>query len=146
MLAIVAVTLVPAGVVGLVRTALRGRTAGRRYLYRRTAVLLMRLGPTFIKAGQVLGTRRDVLPAALCDELSVLQDSVAPLNRAETRRAFAEAYGMRSVEGRFAHLVERPVASGSVASVYQGTLASGGQVAIKLRRPGIDRVMRRISR
>ncbi|MEV4005786.1 AarF/UbiB family protein [Actinomadura sp. NPDC049753] len=141
-MAIVVVTLVPAVVAGLVRTAMRGRAAGRRYLYRRTAVLLMRLGPTFIKAGQVLGTRRDVLPAALCDELSVLQDSVAPLNRAETRRAFAEAYGPRAAEGRFAHVEERPVASGSVASVYRGALASGGQVAIKLRRPGIDRVMR----
>src|SRR5262245_38779005 len=75
--------LVPAVLAGLVRAALRGRDAGRRHVYRRLTALLMALGPTFVKAGQVLGTRRDVLPAALCDELSVLQDSVAPLDEAQ---------------------------------------------------------------
>jgi ubiquinone biosynthesis protein len=53
----------------------------------------MRLGPTFVKAGQILGTRRDVLPPMLCDELSVLTDSVGALTPAQSRAALAEVYG-----------------------------------------------------
>lgn len=130
--------LVPAVFAGLARAAVRGRASGRRYVFRRLTVLLMRLGPAFVKAGQVLGTRRDVLPAFFCDELSILQDSVAPLDAEETRRTFAAAYGEGSL---FEEVDERPIASGSVACVHRGTLPSGREVAIKLRRPDIERVM-----
>ncbi|WP_329520756.1 ABC1 kinase family protein [Spirillospora sp. NBC_01491] len=132
----------------LVRSAVRGRAAGRRHLYRRGTGMLMALGPTFVKAGQVLGTRRDVLPAGLCDELSVLQDSVVPLTRAQTRSGFAEAYApdgtaaTARVAVPLAEIDQRPIASGSVACVYTAVLPSGRRVAVKLRRPGIDRVMR----
>ncbi|WP_460346488.1 ABC1 kinase family protein [Actinoallomurus acanthiterrae] len=146
-LATTAAVLLPAAFVGLLCTALRRRAAGRRYVFRRFAGLLMTLGPTFVKAGQVLGTRRDVLPPALCDALSVLQDSVVPLDAGQTRQAFAEAYpecaGAPSAadDGVFGQVDERPIASGSVASVYKGVLPSGRVVAIKLRRPGIEKVM-----
>jgi ubiquinone biosynthesis protein len=102
----------------------------------------MLLGPAFVKAGQVLGTRRDVLPAGFCDALSTLQDSVTPMSPAETAAALADAYATRR-DDVFAELDTRPVASGSVASVYRARLRSGEDVAVKLRRPGIDRVMRR---
>lgn len=143
-LAVLALTLAVLGsaaLAGLPLAAVRGRAAGRRFVYRRLTVLLMRLGPTFVKAGQVLGTRRDVLPVALCEELSTLQDSVAPLSRAATLRGLDEAYGPAHAH-IFTEIDPRPVASGSVACVYRGTLPSGRTVALKLRRPGVERVMR----
>lgn len=140
-LAVTGLVLVPAVVAGLARAAVHGRAAGWRYAYRRLTRLLMALGPTFVKAGQVLGTRRDVLPAALCDELSVLQDSVVPLTSAQTERALAAAYPA-GLDGIFTRIDHDPIASGSVACVYRGRLASGQDVALKLRRPGIERVMR----
>ncbi|PXX70604.1 ubiquinone biosynthesis protein [Nocardia tenerifensis] len=133
----VAVPAIPGGLVHRVRY---GPSAGRRHLYHRLVELLMLLGPTFVKAGQVLGTRRDILPPALCDELSLLQDSVAPLDAAHTAVALAEAYGSE-VDDVFASLDPRPVASGSVASVYRARLRSGQDVAVKLRRPGIEQTM-----
>ncbi|BCB88551.1 ABC1 kinase family protein [Phytohabitans suffuscus] len=137
--AVAVAVLVPAAGGALVRAAFRGRAAGRRHLYRRLVRLVTRLGPTFVKAGQVLGTRRDVLPAALCDELSVLQDSVPPLRPAQTARALREAYD--DPDEVFAELDEEPVASGSVACVYRAKLHSGREVAVKLRRPDVERLM-----
>ncbi|WP_320066157.1 ABC1 kinase family protein [Micromonospora sp. RTGN7] len=130
----------PALLGGAALAVTRGREAGRRHLYRRSTILLMRLGSTFVKAGQVLGTRRDLLPPEFCDELSVLQDAVAPLDEAGTRRAFVEAYGVAEPD-LFTELDPRPVASGSVACVYRGRLPGGQEVALKLRRPGVERLM-----
>jgi len=138
--ATVVAILVPAVLSGLVRSVSQGRDAGRQHVYRRVTALLMALGPTFVKAGQVLGTRRDVLPAALCDELSVLQDSVAPLDAVRTAVALEAAYG-GAVDDVFAEIDREPVASGSVASVYRARLVTGQDVAVKLMRPGIERVM-----
>jgi ubiquinone biosynthesis protein len=131
---------IPAACTAAALMLVRGRAAGRRYAYRRIARLLMALGPTFVKAGQVLGTRRDVLPAGLCDELSVLQDTVAPLDSRQAAQALADCYGQPGTV--FSAVDDEPVASGSVASVYRATLIGGREVAIKLRRPGIEAVMR----
>ncbi|WP_225732135.1 MULTISPECIES: AarF/ABC1/UbiB kinase family protein [unclassified Nocardia] len=133
----VLVTALPGALIQRVR---HGRGASGRHIRRRLVALLMLLGPTFVKAGQVLGTRRDLLPSALCDELSLLQDSVAPLDAEQTALALAEAYGPE-VDDVFAELDPQPVASGSVASVYRGRLRSGQDVAVKLRRPGIEWTM-----
>lgn len=134
------VVLGPALVGWLSRRDEQSRSAAQRQVYRRLTTLLMLLGPTFIKVGQVLGTRRDVLPPMLCDELATLQDSVTPLVQAERAVALAEAYGGDSAEV-FAEIDPEPVASGSVACVYRGRLAAGIDVAVKLRRPGIERIM-----
>ncbi|NUT46280.1 MAG: AarF/ABC1/UbiB kinase family protein [Saccharothrix sp.] len=136
-IAFTAAALVPIAVVALVR----GGAAARRLLWSTVPALLMRLGPTFVKAGQVLGTRRDVLPAALCDRLAALQDAVAPLTRAQARRALAEVYG-DELRTLFTEVDYAAVASGSIAGVYRARLTSGREVALKLRRPGVDRVMR----
>jgi ubiquinone biosynthesis protein len=117
------------------------REAARRHLYERMRDLLIRLGPTFVKAGQVLGTRRDVLPPELCDVLSMLQDDVPALDEQGTARALLEAYG-EDAAAVFASFDRTPVASGSVASVYRARLHDGTSVAVKLRRPGIERLMR----
>lgn len=116
------------------------RAAPKRALSRRVVGLLHRLGPAFIKVGQLLGMRRDVLPPVLCDELSVLQDTVAPLSAQQGRAAFAALYGSR-LHSLFDRIDFRPVASGSIACVYRGHLADGRVVAIKLRRPDVQKVM-----
>jgi ubiquinone biosynthesis protein len=135
---VAAAVLAPAAAGALARAAVRGRATGRRHLYRRLVHLLTRLGPTFVKAGQVLGTRRDVLPDELCDELSVLHDRVPPLRPSVTGRALREAYDDPAAV--FAEIDEEPVASGSVACVYRARLHSGQEVAVKLRRPDAARL------
>ncbi|MFI7252099.1 ABC1 kinase family protein [Micromonospora chalcea] len=138
--AVGAAHLLPVLPAALVKAVRGDRAAARRLLYRRLTTLLMRLGPTFVKAGQVLGTRRDVLPAALCDELSVLQDRVDPMTPEQTSRALVEAYGSET-PAEFAEIDSTPVASGSVACVYRGRMPDGAEVALKLRRPGIESTM-----
>lgn len=138
--AVAVAVLVPAAAGAAARAVVQGRDAGRRHLYRRLVHLATRLGPTFVKAGQVLGTRRDVLPGELCDELSVLQDNVPPLDARETARALREAYG-DDISPVFASFDMEPVASGSVACVYRATLHSGQVAAVKLRRPDVERLM-----
>lgn len=123
---------------GAIRVA-RGRDAAGRFLSRRCAALLQRLGPTFVKCGQIVGTRRDLVPPALCEALDALADSVRPMSPRQARAALAEAYG--DDPGPFASVDLVPVASGSVACVLRGTLTDGREVAIKLQRPGIRRVM-----
>jgi ubiquinone biosynthesis protein len=98
------------------------------------------LGPAFVKAGQVLGTRRDVLPPALCAELAVLQDSVLPLSPTTSRERLAAIYGS-ALSQHFPEIDYRPVAAGSVACVYRARDAQGREVALKVRRHGIGALM-----
>ncbi|WP_067499211.1 AarF/ABC1/UbiB kinase family protein [Actinoplanes sp. TFC3] len=140
-LASVAWHLAPVLVTGPVIAVTHGRQRAHRHAAGRLTTLLTRLGSTYVKAGQVLGTRRDLLPAALCESLATLHDAVAPLDRAGTRRALIEAYGTAQPD-TFRTLDEEPVASGSVACVYRATLSTGETVALKLRRPGVEPIMR----
>ncbi|GAA5118353.1 ABC1 kinase family protein [Haloechinothrix salitolerans] len=139
--AIVLLTLVPACASGLARAIVSGKHAGWTHLYRRVADLLMMLGPTFVKAGQVLGTRRDVVPAGLCDALETLQESVTPLSASRSRAELTEVYG-DDLTLLFEHIDYDPIACGSIACVYRARSSSGKELALKLRRPGIVRVMR----
>jgi ubiquinone biosynthesis protein len=105
-------------------------------------VLLQELGPVFVKVGQILGTRRDVLPPALCDELRVLRHSVAPLSPAESRAALDDAYGGDA--GAVLGQVDcRAMASGSIACVYRAVLDDGRPVAVKLQRPTAEAIVAR---
>ena len=94
------------------------------------------LGPIFVKFGQVLSTRRDLLPADLADELAKLQDQVPPfpaqLAVAEVERAFG-----RSVDQVFEKFESQPVASASVAQVHFAVLPGGTEAAVKILRPGM---------
>lgn len=129
-------SLVPVAAAALVAALCHGRAAGARRVYRGLARLLERLGPTFVKLGQVLGTRRDVLPPALCRELSVLHDAVAPMTEREIRSALRAAFG-GGPNTRFYYDQLELVASGSVASVFHAAWRDGRDVAVKLQRPGI---------
>jgi ubiquinone biosynthesis protein len=98
---------------------------------------LTELGPIFVKAGQVLSTRRDLVPADIADELSLLQDQVTPFPGAAARAIVELELG--SAVGRlYAEFDEIPLASASIAQVHAATLHDGSDVVVKVLRPGID--------
>jgi ubiquinone biosynthesis protein len=94
------------------------------------------LGPIFVKFGQVLSTRRDLMPTDIADELARLQDRVPPFPAEQAEHILHEAYG-RPVTEVFARFERIPVASASVAQVHFATLPDGREAAIKVLRPGI---------
>ncbi|HEX7440923.1 MAG TPA: ubiquinone biosynthesis regulatory protein kinase UbiB [Caldimonas sp.] len=97
---------------------------------------LERLGPIFVKFGQVLSTRRDLLPPDLADELAKLQDRVPPFPAAQARILVERAFG-RPIEAIFSSFEAEPVASASIAQVHFAVLKSGREVAVKVLRPGM---------
>jgi ubiquinone biosynthesis protein len=99
-------------------------------------------GVTFVKLGQVLSTRPDLLPPAFIDELSKLQDQVAPVPFDRVERDLTEELG-RPVMEVFAEFDPEPLAAASIAQVYRARLHSGEDVVVKVRRPDIDRVVDR---
>ena len=101
---------------------------------------LERLGPIFVKFGQVLSTRRDLLPADLADELAKLQDNVPPFPASEARALVEQAFG-RPIDAVFARFDAEPVASASIAQVHFGQLKDGREVAVKVLRPGMLEVI-----
>ena len=98
---------------------------------------LIGLGPTFIKIGQALGTRADLLPLAYVKELATLQDNVPAFSTAE---AFAriEAELGRQLKDCYAEIDSEPVASASLGQVYRARLATGQEVAVKVQRPNLE--------
>jgi ubiquinone biosynthesis protein len=94
------------------------------------------LGPIFVKFGQVLSTRRDLVPADLADELAKLQDRVPPFPAELAAAAVERAFG-RPVEKVFAKFESQPVASASVAQVHLAVLPGGTEAAVKILRPGM---------
>jgi ubiquinone biosynthesis protein len=101
---------------------------------------LERLGPIFVKFGQVLSTRRDLLPPDLADELAQLQDNVPPFPAVQARALVERAFG-RPIEAIFARFDAEPVASASIAQVHFAQLKDGREVAVKVLRPGMLEVI-----
>jgi ubiquinone biosynthesis protein len=95
------------------------------------------LGPTFIKFGQILSTRTDIIPARLAEELSHLQDDTQPFASSTARQIFKKEIGL-SVEDVFAHFDDTPIASASIGQVYRAQLKNGKDVIIKIQRPDIE--------
>lgn len=101
---------------------------------------LERLGPTFVKAGQVLATRRDLVTPDLATELAKLQDDVPTLPWDEMRVRVEEELGAPVAE-LFVEFDATPIASASIGQVYRATLADGARVAVKVQRPGVTETM-----
>jgi len=98
------------------------------------------LGPIFVKFGQILSTRRDLLPDDLAEELARLQDRVPPFPGAVAKGIVEQAYG-KPVESVFRYFEEEPMASASIAQVHRAGLPGGGEVVVKVVRPGIERTI-----
>jgi ubiquinone biosynthesis protein len=102
----------------------------------RVCRLLEDLGPTFVKLGQILSTRTDLLPAEFTSELSRLQDQVPPFAFELVRRQVESGLG-QPLEELFGSFAEQPLASASMAQVHTATLRDGQSVVVKVQRPGI---------
>ncbi len=103
----------------------------------RLRLALQELGPLFVKFGQILSTRRDLLPPDVAIELSLLQDRVAPFPGAEAQRAIEAELGQPITE-LFRNFELVPLASASIAQVHAAELLDGTEVVIKVLRPGVE--------
>lgn len=106
----------------------------------RMRLALESLGPIFVKFGQMLSTRRDLLPAEVAEELSKLQDRVSPFPEEQAIARLEAEYG-KPVDEVFSEFNRTPEASASVAQVHFGRLHDGTEVAIKILRPNIEHVI-----
>ncbi len=106
----------------------------------RVRMVIEELGPTFIKLGQILSTRGDIVPVELIRELEKLQDTVPPTSFTQIRGQI-EAELKCSLEEAFAQFDPEPVASASLGQVHFATLLTGEEVAVKVFRPGIEKVI-----
>ncbi len=117
----------------------RGRRPDYGVRVRRT---LEDLGPIYVKFGQILSTRRDLLPDNIAVELTKLQDEVPPFPGEQARALIENALG-QSVRQVFAEFDTRPLASASIAQVHAARLRDGKDVVVKVVRPGIKKTIRR---
>lgn len=117
------------------------RAPGRRTRPQRVRLALTELGPTFIKLGQLLSTRPDLVPPEYVKELERLQDQVAPVKFSRIRREVE-----RQLDGKLSDLFrdfdEQPIAAGSIAQVHCAVTRQGENVVVKVRRPGIVNAIR----
>jgi len=106
----------------------------------RLRMALEELGPIFIKFGQLLSTRRDMVPEDIADELASLQDNVTPFDEQQAVSLIEIALD-DSIENLFGSFSPTPLASASVAQVHTGTLKSGEEIVVKVIRPGIEKII-----
>lgn len=108
----------------------------------RLRLALQDLGPIFVKFGQLLSTRRDLLPEDIADSLTKLQDRVAPFANDQALAIIQQAYGEHAISEHFAHIDAEPLASASIAQVHAAKLIDGSDVVVKIVRPGIEKTIR----
>ena len=107
---------------------------------RKISEALEKLGPSFIKLGQILSTRPDIVPVYIIDELIKLQDRVAPIDFEIIEEILKRNYGDRLYE-IFSDIDPKPLASASISQVHTGYLQNGDKVAVKVRRPGLEELI-----
>ena len=108
----------------------------------RLRLALEELGPIFVKFGQAVSTRRDLIPADIADELAKLQDRVPPFDSAVAVAAIEQALG-RPLADSFESFEEKPLAAASIAQVHAARLRSGEEVVVKVLRPGMHEIIER---
>ena len=127
-------TMVKAGIRELAGRSRKGQSDPTRERARRFRSALDELGPTFAKLGQILSTRRDLLPIAFVEELETLQDRVTPLSEAEVVLVMERELGV-PWEDVFDSIESEPLAAGTIAQVHRATLETGERVVVKVQRP-----------
>ncbi|MCK4402222.1 MAG: phosphotransferase [Dehalococcoidia bacterium] len=108
--------------------------------WERMRMALEELGPTFIKAGQIMSSRPDLLPHELIVELEKLQDSVPPFSGEEAERLVEQELG-KPISDLFYEFTDTPIASASIAQVHEAVLQGGEKVAVKVQRPRIEQII-----
>ncbi len=98
---------------------------------------LEELGPTFIKFGQILSTRHDLIPEEYIEELSKLQDRVPPFDYAEAKKVIEKEF-RKNIEDIFSSFDTEPIAAASIGQVHRARLSEGEDVAVKVMRPGVE--------
>jgi len=111
-------------------------------LGKRIRLALIELGPIFVKFGQAISTRRDLLPPDIADELAMLQDRVPPFPENEAIEILDKAYG-QPVHDIFARFDEEPFAAASIAQIHTAKLHDDTEVIVKLLRPGVRKLIER---
>ena len=115
-----------------------GNTESNRGIRLRKA--LEELGPIFVKFGQLLSTRPDLIPSDICSELSKLQDSVPPFSSELFKKTVEDALGSK-VDVIFKTFDDDPLASASIAQVHGAVMPDGRDVVVKAVRPGIEKII-----
>jgi ubiquinone biosynthesis protein len=108
----------------------------------RIRLALQELGPIFVKFGQALSTRRDLLPVEIADELAMLQDRVPPFPSAQAKAMAEKVYG-QPLADVFDQFDDEPLAAASIAQVHKASLKSGEEVIVKILRPGVEEQIRK---
>ena len=103
-------------------------------------LMLEALGPTFVKVGQILSMRSEILPQAFCDELAKLRADADPMPYQTVLETLSSEYG-RPIGEIFKHIDPTPLGSASLAQVHRATLLTGEDVAVKVQRPGVRETM-----
>jgi len=111
-------------------------------LGKRIRLALLELGPIFVKFGQAVSTRRDLLSPDMADELAMLQDRVPPFPAEQAIEIMEKAYG-KSVHEVFSRFDEEPFAAASIAQVHTAALQDGTEVIVKVLRPGVRELIER---
>lgn len=116
-----------------------GKVAETSTIYERIRLTLEELGPTFVKFGQIMSTRTELLPPEMITELKKLQDHAKPLPFSEVRKVIEEC--CPNPDEWFCEIEECPVASASIGQVHRAVLKDGTPVALKVQRPGIGEII-----
>lgn len=129
--------------------SLREKLFGQRPLKEQLLILseaerlrraLEELGPTFIKFGQILSTRHDLIPSEYIQELSRLQDRVLPFEYSEAKKVIEKEFG-KNIEEVYHSFNPKQIAAASIGQVYRATLSGGEEVAVKVMRPGVEEII-----
>ena len=104
----------------------------------RVRLVMEELGATFVKLGQLLSLRPDLIPKEYCEEFRKLQDDVAPFPTEEAKKIVEEEL-KKPINKLFEYFSEKPIASASVSQVHEARLKNGTRVAVKVQRPSIDK-------
>ena len=121
------------------RLPVPGKPADTSTVYERIRLALEELGPTFVKFGQIMSTRTELLPPEMIDQLKKLQDHAKPVPFSEIRVVLEE--NCPNIDEIFCGIDETPVAAASIAQVHSAMLKDGTRIALKIQRPGIGEII-----